>query len=87
MLREPKTHCEAVEAVVRLLPTVLSSQRTLLDMVCLAQVMPATKCTAERSFSTLKLMSDLRSTMTSHLNHLMILNYYEYLTNKFTYCK
>ena len=54
--------CGTEEATVSSVKAVLqdlnSSQRTLLDMVCLALklllVMPAMNCTTERSFSTLK---------------------------------
>ncbi len=80
------------QASVRSLKVVLQDlslpQRSLIDEVCLVfkllLVMPATNYTSERSFSALRrIKSYLRSTMTeAHLNHLMITNYHQDLTDK-----
>ena len=80
------------QASVRSLKAVLQDlslpQRSLIDEVCLVfkllLVMPATNCTSERSFSALRrIKTYLRSTMTqARLNHLMIINYHQDLTDK-----
>lgn len=69
------------------LQTLTPEQPRLVDMVCqafqLLLVIPATNATSERSFSALRrIKTYLRSTMTqARMNHLMILNYYQDLTD------
>ena len=77
----------SVACLRKILCSLSPPQRTLIDVVCrafqLLLIMPATNATSERSFSALRrIKSYLRSTMTqARLNHLMVLNYHQGLTN------
>ena len=77
----------SVACLRKILCTLSPSQRALIDVVCrafqLLLIMPATNATSERSFSAMRrIKSYLRSTMTrARLNHLMVLNYHQGLTD------
>lgn len=77
----------SVKLLKKILLSLSPAQRSLLDVVILAfdilLIIPATNATSERSFSALRrIKSYLRSTMTQgRLNHLMLLNYHQDLTD------
>ena len=77
----------SVQTLKSVLQTLTPEQLSLVDMVCrafqLLLIMPATNATSERSFSALRrIKTYLRSTMSqARMNHLMILNYYQDLTD------